>query len=111
MAAAVIGGVVLVGGSLVAAGALPMLVRSPYPACDSLASFGEVQSAIDNHAALIDELEGLGDGVGVDVVQPCPGRDAAVITILYRTDDQLAGIERIMNSDGFGVISVPRRTP
>lgn len=101
--------VAVAGVGLVMTGVISPPGGSAYPACGTLPTVPEVESAVQEHRALVDELQAVGEGVEVEVTKPCADQDAAAITIWYANGDESAAIGRIMNSESFGVVAVPRQ--
>ena len=103
----------LLAGLVLAAGALwayPRITdtwtggsRSSAVACEDLPPPGEVQAALAQHAALVDRIEAVGDGVEVIPQQPCPGQDGTQVLILFGSRDDGREIEGLLQEESFGV--------
>jgi hypothetical protein len=76
-----------------------------HPPCDQLPTSAEVTKALAEHKDLAEEIEALGNGVGVKVYNPCSGNeDRGLIKVVYGSDSEQQAInDLISRRDGFGV--------
>jgi hypothetical protein len=76
-----------------------------HPPCDQLPTVAEATSGLAGNPGLADEIEGVGDGVAVEVGKPCSeGEDRALVKVTYESDSERDAIrDLLMRGDGFGV--------
>jgi hypothetical protein len=107
IALALLLGVAVLAGGLLASGALPLSAGNSEsrPGCGHLPDRQAVSSAIDAHASMVQRILSAGPGVRVAVSTPCSERpDQALVGIRYSGSSERRNVETVLDHDtGFGV--------
>lgn len=91
-------------GAVVLYGVIPTS-EDAHPPCDQLPTVAEATSGLAGNRGLADAIEGVGDGVAVEVGKPCSdGEDRGLIKVTYGSNSERDAIrDLLMRGDGFGV--------
>lgn len=77
---------------------------APHPPCDELPTRSEVDDALAQNPELVEAVEAVGSSVSVAAGEPCDDQpDKALVRITYRSADQRAQIDTLLQDDSFGV--------
>ncbi|PAD26565.1 hypothetical protein CHH55_13535 [Niallia circulans] len=79
--------------------------KDTHPPCDRLPSVAEANAALNDHANLTKEIEKLGEGIKVEVGQPCSDDlKRGLILVSYDSKSDRDAINNLLShSEGFGV--------
>ncbi len=91
-------------GAVVLYGVIPTS-NDAHPPCDQLPTVAEATSGLAANRGLAEEIEGVGDGVTVEVGKPCSdGEDRGLVKVTYESSSERDAIRDVlMRGDGFGV--------
>lgn len=101
-----LGTVAVLAVGLLVSGVIPVPGQdaAPHPPCADLPSRAEVDDALAQNPGLVEEIEGIGSSVSVEVGEPCDDQpDRGLVRITYRSDDQRAAIDTLLQEQTFGV--------
>lgn len=103
----VIVAVFLAGGAAVAALNIGGVVGGggvARPPCGKLPDKAAVLTALHTHPDMIKRLENVGNGVRVNLAQPCDDANLGLVRVTYTNDSQRDAIDTVLqHEDGFGV--------
>lgn len=101
----VIGIASLLGVGVIALSGVTAKSGDTHPPCEQLPTVAQAAEGLARNRALANEIEALGNGVAVEVDEPCAaGQDRALISVAYETGSERDAISDLLtHRDGFGV--------